>query len=221
MSNHDDFINAVRGGDASRVTQLLDADPSLVNARANGVSALLLALYTGRAEVARLIADRRGGDLTFHEACALGDVDHVRMMLAADRSLLQKNSPDGYPPLGFATFFGHGEVDQLLIEEGADVNVHADNPQRVAPVHAAAAARDHAVMKLLLERGANPNAKQQLDYTPLHTAGARGDIEMARLLIAHGADCNARGSDGKTPADAAREHGQATFADWLASNESA
>jgi len=77
------------------------------------------------------------------------------------------------------------------------------------------------MMKLLLERGANPNAKQELDYTPLHTAAGRGDVEMAKLLLAHGAQRDAHGSDGKTPADVAREHGQATFADWIALNESA
>ena len=220
MSNYDDFIAAIRSGDATRAAQLLDSDPPLADASANGVSALLLALYTGHAEIAQSIANHRT-TRTFHEACALGDLDRVRKMLADDPSLLQKTSVDGYPPLGFATFFGHDEVDRFLIDAGADVNAQATNRQRVAPVHAAAATRNHSMMKLLLERGANPNAKQELDYTPLHTAAGRGDVEMAKLLLAHGAKRDARGSDGKTPADVAREHGQATFADWIASNESA
>jgi hypothetical protein len=42
---------------------------------------------------------------------------------------------------------------------------------------------------------------------------------MARLLLAHGAQRDAKGSDGKTPADVAREHGEATFAKWIASND--
>jgi len=218
MSEHDDFTAAIRNGDASRVAQLLDSDPSLANARSNGVSALLLAIYMGQREIAKAIAARRT-DFSFHEACALGDVDRVKQMLAVDPSLLQKISDDGYAPLGFATFFGHDAVDRFLVEAGADVNAQATNPQRVGPVHAAAAARNHAMMKILLERGANPNAKQQLDYMPIHTAAARGDIEMARLLLAHGAERNPLGSDGKSPADVAREHGEGTFAEWIASNE--
>lgn len=218
MSNQDDFIAAVRGGDASRVAQLLDSDPSLADARSNGVSALLLALYMGQKDIAKTIATRHT-HFTFHEACALGDVARVKEMLAADPTLLQKYSDDGYAPLGFGTFFGNDAVDRFLVEAGADVNAQATNPQRVGPVHAAAASRNHAMMKILLERGANPNAKQQLDYTPIHTAAARGDMEMARLLLSHGADRNALGSDGKSPADVAREHGEATFAAWIASNE--
>ena len=58
MSTQDDFIAAVRGGDASRVAQLLESDPSLADARSNGVSALLLALYMGQKEIAKTIATR-------------------------------------------------------------------------------------------------------------------------------------------------------------------
>jgi len=217
MSNQDEFIAAVRAGDAARVAELLDSDPSLADVRAGETSALLFAFYTGHPEIARLIAPRRSA-LTFHEACALGDVGRVRAMLAADPSLLQKYSDDGYAPLGFATFFGNDAVDRFLVEAGADVNAQATNAQKVGPVHAAAAARNHSMMQLLLERGADPNLKQQLDYTPMHTAASRGDREMATLLLAHGAHRDARGADGKTPADVAREHGQATFADWIASN---
>lgn len=218
MSN-EDFLAAVQSGDAARVTQLLDADPSLANMSAGTTTALLLAVYMGHAEVARLIAARRT-QLTAHEAAALGDLDRLRAMLANDPSLLHCYSDDGFPLVGFATFFGHEDVDRYLVDAGADVNAQATNAQRIAPVHAAAAVRNHSMMKLLLERGANPNAKQQLDYTPLHTAAGRGDTEMAKMLLAHGADRAARGSDGKTPADVARDHGQATFADWLSSNES-
>jgi len=216
--SHEDFINAVRTGDAARVTQLLDADPSLANASVGPSSALLLAIYMGHAEVAKLIAARRT-HFTPHESAALGDLDRVRKLIESDPKLLHKHSDDGFALLGFATFFGHDAVDRYLLDAGADVNAQATNPARIAPVHAAAAVRNHSMMKLLLERGANPNAKQQLDYTPLHTAAGRGDMEMARLLLAHGAERNAKGSDGKTPADVAREHGEATFAEWIASNK--
>ena len=53
----------------------------------------------------------------------------------------------------------------------------------------------------------------------MHTAAARGDLEMAKLLLKYGAQRDPRGSDGKSPADIAVDHGHATFAEWLASNE--
>ena len=72
-------------------------------------------------------------------------------------------------------------------------------------------------MKLLLEKGADPNAKQEMDAVPLHSVAGRGDVEMAKLLIAHGADPNAKMTDGTSVADAAISHGHPEFAEWLAS----
>jgi ankyrin repeat protein len=75
--------------------------------------------------------------------------------------------------------------------------------------------QDRATMELLLARGADPGAKQQLDYTPLHGAASRGDVEMAKLLLAHGARRDAKGSDGMTPADIAKKYGHPEVAEWL------
>jgi ankyrin repeat protein len=52
---------------------------------------------------------------------------------------------------------------------------------------------------LLLERGADVNAKNTKALTPLHAAAMAGDKEMVALLIANGADINARSEDGWTP----------------------
>jgi ankyrin repeat protein len=136
-------------------------------------------------------------------------------MLEATPSLLDTKSADGYPPLGLAIFFRQPDVAKFLIECGADVNAAADNQQRVAPLHAAAAVGDRETMKLLLERGADPNARQQVDFTPLHGAASRGDVEMAKMLIAHGADPAARSSDGMDAAAFAVKFKQPEFAEWL------
>jgi ankyrin repeat protein len=216
MSNHEPFIAAVKAGDTTRVSQLIDRDPSVVNAVDGGVSAILTAIYNGHAPLAHLLAER-GAPVGFFEACALGDLDGVRRMLSGDPSMARSHSSDGFAALGFATFFGHPEIDRLLLDQGADIHAQSVNAMRVCAVHAAAAVCDHDMMELLLRRGADPNARQQADYTPLHTAAGRGDVRMATLLLAHGADRDARGTDGQTPADVARARGQATFAEWLAS----
>jgi uncharacterized protein len=178
------------------------------------VTPILMALYQGKAEEARLLAEQTP-TLTIGEAAALGDLARVQSLLAEDPSLLDSRTADGYPALGLAIFFRQPHVARYLIEQGADVNAAADNSQRVAPLHAAAAVQDRASMELLLARGADPNAKQQLDYTPLHGAASRGDIEMARLLLEHGAERDARGTDGKTPADIADKYGKSEFAEWI------
>jgi uncharacterized protein len=209
----DELIEAVKKGDSARVGALLDEDRSLLGAKSGKVSAILLALYHGHPEIAQLFV-KRGAKLSFPEACAVGDAGALKL-LDRDPSLLNALSEDGYPPVGLAVFFGHPELARALIERGADINAAAKNPQRVAPVHAATTVRDYATMRLLLERGADPNARQQMGFTPFHSAASRGDVEMAKLLMEFRADPHARTDDGKNAVDIAEKHGQPAFAKWF------
>ena len=207
-----EIIDAVKRGDATAVAEMLERDPSLVHAEEGGVSALMLALYHGKPEIARLFAKR---ELTFGEACAMGDLARVQALLDSDPSLLDRHSPDGYPPVGLAIFFRQPEVARFLIERGADVNSHATNAQKVSAMNAAGAVEDIESMKLLLAHGANPNARQESDFTPMHVAAGRGNRAMIELLLAHGAERMPRSTNGKTPADIAREHDHSELAEWL------
>src|SRR5205814_1523496 len=154
---------------------------SLLQATAGPVSAILLAVYHGRHDIAQLFLDR-GAELTFGEAVALGDTQRVHALLAGQPSLLHDYTPDGFPPAGLAIFFRHPELARDLIERGADVSAASRNAQRVAPIHAAASVADTASTRLLLERGADPNARQHLGYAPLHAAAANGDRATTELL---------------------------------------
>jgi uncharacterized protein len=52
-------------------------------------------------------------------------------------------------------------------------------------------------MRLLLEAGADPNARQQGGFVPLHEAAHTDDVDMARLLLDHGADPSLAADDGR------------------------
>jgi WD40 repeat protein len=66
------------------------------------------------------------------------------------------------------------------------------------PLHIACAAGNEIVVRLLLERGADLNARTNDGWTPLHEA-ADGSAELLRALLARGADPNAASAAGYTP----------------------
>ena len=58
--------------------------------------------------------------------------------------------------------------------------------------------KDCSVLRLLLERGADVNARTKVGSTPLHMASSRGALEIVRLLLEYGADVEAKDDDGQT-----------------------
>jgi uncharacterized protein len=153
------------------------------------MSDVLQAIYRGdRDEAERLAAEK---DLDVFEASALGRTERVRELLDADPALANAWADDGFQPLGLASFFGNADAARLLVEGGAEVNSASRNAMKVMPLHSAAAAQDpvvrHEIAQLLLEAGADPNARQQDEYTPLMAADQHGDARLRDLLVEHGA----------------------------------
>ena len=177
-------------------------------------SAILTAMYHNkRDEAKRLAGEVR--TLTVWEAAAVGADDQLRAILDQDPSQANAFAPDGHTPLGLAAFFGPPSTTKLLLERGADVAVPARNEMKVQPLHAAVASRNREPVAMLLDRGADPNARQQIGYTPLMGAAGAGKEDLVDLLLAHGAEMALSSDEGKTAADVAREHGHAELAERL------
>ena len=72
-------------------------------------------------------------------------------------------------------------------------------PRDRTPLHEAALHDDPAVITRLIERGADPDARNWSRKTPLHIAVSSGHLAAAAALIEAGADVNARDQDDWTP----------------------
>jgi ankyrin repeat protein len=186
MELREELFIAIQQGRTGRITEILDADPALINARdVDDNSALLVATYAGRREIFELFL-RRGAGVNLFEASALGLNDRVAAHVDRDPARINAYSHDGWTPLHLAAFFGHRETAALLLDRGADVNARSRNlkfGRENTPLHAAAANRQTKTAELLMDRGAEIDARDGSGLTPLAlAAGTKNDILMILLL---------------------------------------
>lgn len=68
---------------------------------------------------------------------------------------------------------------------------------------------------LLLEKGADINARNDLGNTPLHEAAWHGHLNVTELLVQKGADLTAKAVDGKTPVELAVKGSHSEVCEFL------
>ncbi len=159
---------------------------------------------------------------------AAGDAEHVHTLLAADEGLAKAQVVDGAtrqaPAPYFLTEINHyiyaGDsalhlaaaayqigLAQELMRLGAEVRV--ENRRGAQPLHYAVDGNPNsrswnpvaqsAIVGLLIERGADPNARDKSGVTPLHRAVRNRCAEAVRVLIGGGADVRLENRGGSSP----------------------
>ncbi|HEX3703814.1 MAG TPA: ankyrin repeat domain-containing protein [Vicinamibacterales bacterium] len=166
----------------------------------------------------------QGGMTPLLFAARQGNAGVVSALLDAGVNVNQLKDGDNTSPLLIATINGQFDTGRLLLEHGANPNLASENG--VAPLYAVVNVQwapkalypqprayldQHAsyldFMTLLLEKGANPNARlrkkvwysgynfdqsgvDEIGATAFWRAAYAGDVEAMKLLVAHGADPN-------------------------------
>ena len=105
--------------------------------------------------------------------------------------------------LSGAAFTGDLATMKQALADGADPNTM--DPQSGSILLATAALMGHTeVVALLLEHGADVNAKSRDGSTALHTSAFLGRVETVKLLLEKGADVNLRNNTGSTAIEGAK-----------------
>jgi ankyrin repeat protein len=166
----------------------------------------------------------QGGFAPIHYAAREGHAGVVDALLAAGVDVNTPTGGDGSTPLLVAAINGRFDLARRLIERGADPNLAAENG--VAPLYAVINVQWSAkaaypqptahrnqqtgyleLMELLLEKGADPNARvnkkvwyseynfdqsgvDEVGATAFWRAAYAADVDAMKLLVRYGADPN-------------------------------
>ena len=161
-----------------------------------------------------------------------GDIDAVKAMLKEEPSLVKAawdwGAGDFETGLNAASHVGRREIAELLLEKGAILDapaavmlglksVVAEMLKVYPKLHAVPGAHEipllsHAILggkqaaevfELLLDAGANVNAKSKQKMTPLMAAASKGDVSQLNTLLRYGADHHAKDCKVRTAMDMA------------------
>jgi ankyrin repeat protein len=133
-----------------------------------------------------------GSELTLRAAVAMGECLRVRQFIEAEPNLLRAINGPGL--LTLAVKHRQHAMAQLLLDLGADVDERIlleelEEPTESwgMPLWNAALANDLAMTRLLLDRGADPNANVYASGWPLRNAWGHEDDSVKKLLLERGA----------------------------------
>ena len=103
---------------------------------------------------------------------------------------------------------------KVLLQRGAQVNLKSNILKRT-PLHQAVRHNKINMVMLLVESGAQIDAKDSMNDTPLHASVRMGRFPIVKYLVEHGAGIDARNERNENAFDIAKRLGRIEIAKYL------
>ena len=138
-------------------------------------------------------------DTPLTQAAARNDVAALRHLLDDGHEADERG--ESWTALIWAARSGSVDAINVLLDSGADVSLPGSTGDNwdATPLQHAILQRQPAAVRLLLDRGADPNRGAGGNLTPLFLAAGDTDPAILKLLLAHGADPSVENENGATP----------------------
>lgn len=151
-----------------------------------------------------------GGATPLILASYLGYTDIVNALIEKDVDIKAKDDVDGCMAIHLAAANGKNEVIEILLDVDAS-NINDVDNKGNTPLHWASMKDRPDTVSLLIENGADIEAKDVDNWTALHYAAAFASLQTVEALVDNGADKNSLTKDGNIPVNYAKDETIKTY----------
>jgi ankyrin repeat protein len=223
---------AAEKGDLDMAKALVDAGAEVYAVRQSDYPPVFAACFSGNPQLVEFLMEASqardngqpptfGCGIDIVLATRLDLLDRVKMHVEKDPFAVYRRGCIGETVLHWPAHNGYVEVVEFLLDHGASIEADEIGLYGGKPLHWAS---EHApgTVRLLLDRGANPNARNLIKgefegFTPLHMCASQPEqsIEVARLLLAAGTDIHAKDALGRTALEVSRDNSRTAMTAFL------